>query len=318
MSVVILTGLLSACATGPGHAPASSPGPIYHCGQLTVSVSETGDTGLLGVEYLGKRLLLKPARSASGALYVAPGDDSTRFWSKGERATLTIRGETYPECLIPGAIEMPFIARGNEPFWHAEISPGQLRLQRPFEQDGAQTFELETVTANRHGRIYAAAAGETEIRVTIARQLCQDTMADSQYPAQVRLTLNGETLNGCGGDPERLLRGAEWQVADLAGAGMIERSRVSVRFGADGQLSGQASCNRYSGRYQLSGEGLSIGPLVTTRMACAPALMNQEQRFLELLAAVHKARIDRLGRLVLTTPAGEAITAVQSTGQETP
>ena len=117
--------------------------------------------------------MLKPAKSASGALYVAPGDDSTRFWSKGERATLTIQGQTYPECLQPGAVEMPFEARGNEPFWHATIDGNELLLTRPFEESGTRRIPVELKTANRHGREFVATLDERSITLTVARQLCQ-------------------------------------------------------------------------------------------------------------------------------------------------
>jgi heat shock protein HslJ len=38
---------------------------------------------------------------------------------------------------------------------------------------------------------------------------------------------------------------------------------------ASGRASGFAGCNRFSGPYTLSGDSLSFGPLVSTRMACA-------------------------------------------------
>jgi membrane-bound inhibitor of C-type lysozyme len=37
-------------------------------------------------------------RAASGAKYEAEGDPATTFWSKGDKATLTIRGQALPEC----------------------------------------------------------------------------------------------------------------------------------------------------------------------------------------------------------------------------
>ncbi len=81
-SIVAATGFfISACATGPDAPMASGS---YQCGQLDVRIASAGDGDLLGVDYQGKRLLLKPKVSASGALYVAPGDDEASFWSKGK------------------------------------------------------------------------------------------------------------------------------------------------------------------------------------------------------------------------------------------
>ncbi|WP_372986104.1 META domain-containing protein [Marinobacter sp.] len=313
-AVLIITGLLGGCvATGQSGA-GSEPQSVYHCGQMEIRVTPGEDKDLLGIDYLDRRLLLKPARSASGALYVAPGEDQTRFWSKGEQATLTIRGETYPECLVPGAVEMPFEARGNEPFWRAVVSGGELRLERPFEEDGVKRLEVEQVMADRHGREFLARGDDLNVRLTVARQLCQDSMSGAQYPAQTRLTVNGQTYSGCGGDPQRLLRGAEWVVEDIAGTGIIDSSRVSIRFLSDNRVAGRGSCNRYTGSYRLTGEGVGFGAIASTRMACAPALMDQETRFLGILGEVSRMRIGREGQLQLSTPSGETITAFQSTG----
>lgn len=42
---------------------------------------------------------LRPVPAASGAKYQAVNDPSTTFWSKGDRATFTLRGRTLPECV---------------------------------------------------------------------------------------------------------------------------------------------------------------------------------------------------------------------------
>lgn len=314
-SVLVIAGLLGGCAVTSGEsAGGPEPQPVYHCGQMEIRVTPGASEDLLGIDYLDRRLLLKPARSASGALYVAPGDEQTRFWSKGERATLTIRGETYPECLVPGAVEMPFEARGNEPFWRAVVDGNELRLERPFEAEGVTRLSVDKVIADRHGREFQARKEDLDISLTVARQLCQDSMSGAQYPAQTRLTVNGQTFNGCGGDPQRLLRGAEWVVEDIAGAGLIDSSRVTLRFLSDNRVAGRASCNRYAGSYQLTGEGIGFGAIAATRMACAPALMEQENRFLRILGEVVRVQIGRQGQLQLSTSSGDTITAFQSTG----
>jgi heat shock protein HslJ len=45
------------------------------------------------------------------------------------------------------------------------------------------------------------------------------------------------------------------------------------------------------GPYQISGESLTIGPLATTRMACAAEIMDQEQAYLKSLNATSAYRI---------------------------
>ena len=310
-SAVAVSGLsISACATGPDISAASVE---YQCGQLDITVTSAGDGDILRVDYQDERLLLKSRVSASGALFVAPEGEETSFWSKGERATFTVKGQAYPECLQAGALEMPFQAAGNEPFWHIQLDDGELQFYRPLESGEPEIVAIDTIVANRHGREFRGELNGQELTLKVDRQLCEDTMSGSQFPAQVRLELNGEVFKGCGGDPYRLFRGTEWVVEDLAGAGIIDSSRMTIEFFAENRMAGLASCNRYGGQYEIRGEGASFGHLFSTRIACAPALMDQEQRFLGLMAKVKHAEIGRHGELLLTTSSGEEITAFRST-----
>jgi heat shock protein HslJ len=105
------------------------------------------------------------------------------------------------------------------------------------------------------------------------------------------------------------LVGQEWVVEDIAGRGVIDDARATLLFGQDGRLSGDTSCNRYFADYHVDGLALQIGDAGVTRRACAPAVMDQERRFLDVFNAVTSYRIDDRGALVLSTPAGATMTA---------
>ena len=124
-------------------------------------------------------------------------------------------------------------------------------------------------------------------------------MSGRPHPYAVVVLLDGRQLNGCGGDPADLLVGPEWVVEDIAGVRVADGSRVTLVFGADGRASGSASCNSYSGGYTITGEGLTFSRVVTTRRACAPELMSQEQSFLDALAGVSTFGMSTDGTLVL-------------------
>jgi heat shock protein HslJ len=86
------------------------------------------------------------------------------------------------------------------------------------------------------------------------------------------------------------LSGTSWEVTMYnngreAVVGMIADSKVTLNFGADGQVSGNSGCNNYSGGYEVSGNALKVGPLASTMMACdKPAgVMDQEQQYLAAL-----------------------------------
>ena len=114
--------------------------------------------------------------------------------------------------------------------------------------------------------------------------------------------MDGATLHGCGGDPASLLIGKSWVVQRISGVPLADRSRVTLNFGADGRVSGNSSCNSYSGRYTLSGEGLTIGQTAGTMMACiAAAMMTQEKAFLDVLRGVQRFDVRSDGTLVLHT-----------------
>ncbi|MCK0163404.1 META domain-containing protein [Marinobacter sp. S6332] len=310
-SVAAATGLfLTACATAPETQEISNS---YQCGQLNINVTSLGNGDQLEVDYKGEQLQLERKVSASGARYEASDNEGTLFWSKGEWAMFSVKGQAYPDCLQAGALETPFEATGNEPFWHVQLMHQQLELNRPDDTGEPKKVALETTASNQNGREFRGKLAGQPLTLKVNRQLCEDTMSGAQFPAQVRLELNGEVLEGCGGDPERLFRGVEWVVEDLAGAGIIDSSRMTVEFFDENRLAGRASCNRYGGQYELTAEGMTFDYMFSTKMACAPALMNQEDRFLKLMSNVKRAEIGPNGKLVLTTSSNEEITAYKAT-----
>ena len=86
-------------------------------------------------------------------------------------------------------------------------------------------------------------------------------------------------------------------------------SAATLTFDAEGNVYGKASCNRFTGGFKLTGESLTVGPLATTMMACQPKLMEQEQKFLELLTQVQGFAIAGDGALTLRAADGQTIGA---------
>lgn len=106
-----------------------------------------------------------------------------------------------------------------------------------------------------------------------------------------------------------VLAGKEWVVEDIGGRGVIDNSHATLLFGQDGRVSGDTSCNRYFADYRVDGTKLQFGNAGVTRRACAPALMDQESKFLAVFNAVNAYRIDSTGALILSTDNGATITA---------
>ena len=91
--------------------------------------------------------------------------------------------------------------------------------------------------------------------------------------------------------PPAPLTGTEWQMTSYdSGAGgdqsvSSDSPIITVTFGADGTLSGNASINRYSTNYTTTAEGgMTIDPrIVSTKMAGPEGLMTQEAAYLAAL-----------------------------------
>ncbi len=94
--------------------------------------------------------------------------------------------------------------------------------------------------------------------------------------------------SGCAGEIRDAVAGS-WRVIRLAGAATPVAIQPTIEFSTEGRISGRSGCNRYSGPYLLTAEGLSFGPAAATRMACPPPQMQIEQRFFESLTKVTRA-----------------------------
>src|SRR5262245_31063314 len=99
------------------------------------------------------------------------------------------------------------------------------------------------------------------------------------------------------------LVGTSWTAESIDGQRVLERTPSTVTFGESQRLSGQAGCNRYFGTYGLGEGTLTLKPAGATRMACEPAVMDQETRFLKTLETVAAFRHD-----------GSALLLVDATG----
>jgi putative lipoprotein len=105
------------------------------------------------------------------------------------------------------------------------------------------------------------------------------------------------------------LAGHDWMVAELDGQTLMSGSRITMTFSEDGRISGHASCNNFTGSYKVINSMLSIGPLAMTRKACVPALMEQEQAFIDLLESVDQLNVDPAGMLTISSDSGRTLTA---------
>ncbi|GHB32320.1 META domain-containing protein [Salinicola rhizosphaerae] len=120
------------------------------------------------------------------------------------------------------------------------------------------------------------------------------------------LLLASLVLAGCAADggqepPTEPLIGTYWKLAQLDGKDVVvgdnEREPHLV-FDRHHRLMGSTGCNRLTAGFETRDEAITLSSLASTRMACAAALMTQEQRWMESLGRV--ARYEIVGdRLIL-------------------
>lgn len=116
------------------------------------------------------------------------------------------------------------------------------------------------------------------------------------------------TLSACSSLPSTQLQSAQsYQVEWIGERPLIDRSMLTLTLVDKQHASGLAGCNSWMAEYQLNGNQLSLHNIATTRKLCAPALMEQEQRFLVALANVQRWEIAEHQQLLLWPAAGAPI-----------
>ncbi len=198
----------------------------------------------------------------------------------------------------PGAPGSLYRAAGTEPFWSVAIGRGQMRFEAPGRAGFAVPTPRPMMRANGY-RLQTA-----RLSVDVVRTACNDGMSERRYADTVTVTVDDTTYRGCGGGqaPDPALVNSDWTIVAI-GQETVSGPQYTLRIGPD-EIGGRVGCNGFSARYTADGGTLNIGATMSTRMACAPAVMTREQRaFAILTGAVQVSRPDA-NTLVLTGAEG--------------
>jgi putative lipoprotein len=91
-------------------------------------------------------------------------------------------------------------------------------------------------------------------------------------------------------DSARLI-GRTWLAEDIQGGGVIDGAQSTITFESATKVTGSGACNRLFAAVRISGGTLAFSGIGTTRKACPPAVMDQEQKFLAALSATRTFRL---------------------------
>ena len=168
-----------------------------------------------------------------------------------------------------GQVPLPYRLQYDD----AEIQPG-----RSYALQARITLgdRLMFINTTRHA-VFTGEAGETNIMV-------ERVVAAPASPA------------------------GRWLAEDIRGRGVIDNLQTVLEIAEDGKVSGSGGCNRMSGMATLTGEEITFGPIASTKMACAPAVMDQEMKFFAALSEVRTWQADpSRGKLTLLGKGGDVL-----------
>jgi len=127
-------------------------------------------------------------------------------------------------------------------------------------------------------------------------------------------TLLAAALAGCAGSPVQLESDKTYKVEWIGERPAVERSHPTITLGADGRAYGSAGCNHWFASYSRDGDKLNFSQAGATRKLCAAELMEQEQRFLEVLGQIERWDVSGIGQLRLWPTEGKPLRLVPEEG----
>ena len=84
------------------------------------------------------------------------------------------------------------------------------------------------------------------------------------------------------------MAGIEWRPVLIGETAIDPDTSMVVRFTVDGSVNGNSGCNNFFGSLETTDDGVKMGQMGSTRMACPPEVMELEDLFLDALQATAK------------------------------
>jgi putative lipoprotein len=203
-------GISAGCAT-PAQPNVTQGTPlqayVWQCADgSTINTRNISSPPAIALQSGNETRTLSQVRSASGARYQ---DATMQFWNKGNTATFERPSAAAIECreirsksLLEDARVrgVTFRGIGNEPGWLLEIGPAS----RLMFEDGYGSMRvifqsLPPRTDSPSGiTVHESTSSAQQLKVTLRRQTCADTMSDETYPYSVDIEIDGMKRRGCG------------------------------------------------------------------------------------------------------------------------
>lgn len=207
-----------------------------------------------------------------------------------------IAAATLAQPAMATDLSEPYKAWGIEPAWQAVIATDRIEIDVRFGTAKA-TLPYPIIKETETGAIVDLPTIQTRLILTDA--LCRDIAVGMPHPQTAELHFNGEILRGCAGAPGALLADTKWQVAALNGQPVGGEVSATLDFDLSAKITGDTGCNKFFGEYSIHGEGISLGDLASTKIACPGSLDMQEAAMLSALSQTRRFDFDGDGRLLM-------------------
>jgi len=108
--------------------------------------------------------------------------------------------------------------------------------------------------------------------------------------------------------PDNPLLGTRWLLAAI-GQGVVAPGspNITLSFTSQSQLNGSGGCNSYSANYTVDGTSISIGPIITSQIACDEAVMQMEQTYFATLQGATTSELSGGTLLNINSSTGERL-----------
>jgi heat shock protein HslJ len=216
--------------------------------------------------------------------------------------------QTVPAREPPQNESTAYMAHGTEPFWSLKIDG---RRSMTFDRAGDKvviTTEMEA-RPSFNGWRYTSAKINADVTFTP----CSDGMSDWTFRDTVSVMVGDKEYKGCGGGivAPTSLEGTRWRFQSVNDAAIPVERNATLIFDKS-RMSGSVGCNRLGADYRFEGKKLSVGPVMSTRMACGDPVGTQENAVVALLSAAFSTDFPGDGTMILSNDAGIRIILMQS------
>ncbi|OHV83817.1 YbaY family lipoprotein [Rhizobium sp. LCM 4573] len=232
-----------------------------------------------GLALLGATIAAAPAMAAIKALEGTVAYRERMALPPGASVEIKLVDVSLADSPSKTLAEITFTPEGQVPLpYRLEYDDAEIQPGRSYALQARITLgdRLMFITTTRHA-VFTGEAGETNIMV-------ERVVAAPASPA------------------------GRWLAEDIRGRGVIDNLQTVLEIAEDGKVSGSGGCNRMSGMATIAGDDIAFGPIASTKMACAPAVMDQETKFFAALSDVRTWRADpSRGKLTLLDKGGDVL-----------